>query len=1309
MMPRIIKIGLLFFLTLLVLALVAVLVPRKEEIWIPAPPPGGLSSIELPPHQEAALEEILERKRPGVDQFAVEKIHEKIKEQLLLLTPFIRKPPVDAADLTRRFPRIGKVLSREVQMAPLVPQNEKSIHKGAGIEAFSGEMSPAEPEWFRGALEAGREIARLIQPIPALQSATFEVMRIDGSLEGPFQTEILYQLSGEGKKGARHVWNGTWKVTWQSDRRISQIRPGIATRAVFTGSAFEDVAIRAVGRNSSYREQLLPGIDFFRDRLDRAAGIRVEGFHGIAVGDANGDGLDDFYLPEPPGLPNLLFENRGDGTFEDISGGSGTDLLDGTSQALFLDLDGDGDSDLFLVGPKDVLVLKNDGKGHFQPHPTGLDLDVGTGSLLCAAAADYDRDGAVDVYVGSTVFWRGAAHRIGWGIPVPCHDARNGAANFLLRNLGDGSFRDVTKEAGLSTGNNRFTLSAAWGDFDDDGFPDLCSANTSGYKNLYRNQGGGNFVEVTVSAGAQDPAFGASVAWEDIDGDGLSDLFFGNLCSRTGMRVSSRRDYKEDDPLRPVYQKLARGSTLLGNRGDGTFEDRTLSARVRGGGRAWCSDFIDVDLDGYEDLYLTSGFVTQGDSEDLESFFWRTVVSQSPELPVQRGRYQRGWEAIHRKIEEDGSWNSREPNRLLLSCQDGTFLDVSPASGMDFLEDGRAFAVLDSQGDGRPDIILRSRNGPRLRILENRLPPENHSIWFHLTGSGGNRQAIGARVDVETSRGRRSKTVEAGSGFLSQHSRWIYFGLGRESEVHRIRIRWPQGEVQELSGLAAGFRYWITEGEEPRREAFSKVSPPGRPPAPPPISGKTANESPLARTWLLESLTAPAIQLPDLSGRKRSLSEYEEFPLILLFLSAGCGASIRQASELAAGLQKLESSGGRVLSLAVAEAGHEKEIFERYGTAPFPVLPADREILAVWNVIHRSLFNRPRDLAVPSAFLLGRGGRIEKIYRGFTTVEEMTSDIRRLPLQATARLQQALPFPGKLLNQKFHRDLLLLGASLSEAGAPAPAIQILSELSERRPDSAEVSYFLGSALARMGKAESAEEAYHKALAIRPGLACALDGLGMIYFNAKKFQTARDYFLQSFRKGWSESVLGLANSCLPENQTRTAVEILRDALRSDPESPDCWRLLGYSHYRSGEIPEGIKAYQMALDLSPTDPEAAYGLANLLLERGTSSDLERARRVLIEGLDHHPGNIGLLNTLGSLCSFFLDFAGAEEAYEAAIEADPKNEAAYLNLARLHLKARQFEHAAKVLQDLLSIHPGHTAAKGMLSEIKKKFPSP
>ncbi len=295
------------------------------------------------------------------------------------------------------------------------------------------------------------------------------------------------------------------------------------------------------------------------------------------------------------------------------------------------------------------------------------------------------------------------------------------------------------------------------------------------------------------------------------------------MWTAAGERISTQAIFKSDSSkaIQALYQKHAMGNSLLHNRG-AAFDDTTNAAGVGMGRWAWSSDAFDFDHDGFHDLYIANGMFSGPSGkdlagQDLNSFFWRQVVALSPHEARVSHEYEQGWNAINELIRSDGTWSGYERNVFYANNGDGTFSDVSAVVGLDLVEDGRAFALADFDHDGRLEVFLKNRNAPQLRILKNvtqNLPP---SIAFRLQGTKSNRDAIGASVTIETGAARQTRMLQAGSGFLSQHSKDVFFGLGEIKSPVRASIRWPSGRVQELRNLPVNHRIWVEEGAEPSR------------------------------------------------------------------------------------------------------------------------------------------------------------------------------------------------------------------------------------------------------------------------------------------------------------------------------------------------------------------------------------------------------------------------------------------------------------------------------------------------------------
>jgi hypothetical protein len=451
--------------------------------------------------------------------------------------------------------------------------------------------------------------------------AKFKTIRVD--VKPTTATTVSYfELSGHGGTDAVEM-HATWTCQW-TKRGETWILESIqmadyeeARSKNVSGPMFADCTESALSKNVSYKEKLLWGIDHWLERIDKVYGGLPGGWCGISVGDVNGDDLDDFYLSHPGGLGNQLFVQQADGTFLDTSRTARVDWWDDSHMSLLIDLDNDWDQDLVLATGLGLIFMENDGTGLFTERGNKLAAEARS---VAMAAADYDDDGDLDIYV-CCYSLRGNAAARGHGIlgrPIPYHDANNGGRNILFRNDGEWKFVNVTKRVGLEQNNRRFSLGASWEDFDNDGDVDLYVANDYGRDNLYRNDGG-QFTDIAAQAGAEDIGAGMSVSWADYNHDGWMDLYVSNMFSSAGNRVTTQRAFKDDvdENTRSEFQHHARGNTLYTNQGNGTFADDSVPANVTLGRWAWASTFIDINNDTREDLVVANGYLTRADPGDL--------------------------------------------------------------------------------------------------------------------------------------------------------------------------------------------------------------------------------------------------------------------------------------------------------------------------------------------------------------------------------------------------------------------------------------------------------------------------------------------------------------------------------------------------------------------------------------------------------------------------------------------------------------------------------------------------------------------
>jgi Flp pilus assembly protein TadD/peroxiredoxin len=1221
------------------------------------------ADVRLIPHYPARspLEGVLRLVAPGSDEYVTEKYAFEIESLLHAWSEALRASPGDLSAL-------AKVLAPSMEGNALIPDQQTELHSGNGIDVARHRFPAAA---IHGRERFLQEMQRWLGQLARVEVAEFEITGIEETPSTPLtvRLDIRYDIVADRMDQGREERVGIWRTEWSRDEaaawKATRWEAGEEMLSRTRGPVFADVTAVALDGTESYKKQMLRGADYWRTVLDGACGIDVYGNNGVAAGDFDNDGFDDLYICQPAGLPNRLYRNRGDGTFEDVTEKAGVGVLDNTACALFADFRNKGLQDLLVVCGSGPLLFLNQGNGTFTIKNDAFQFArAPEGTFTQAAVADYDRDGRLDIYFCLYSYYLGLDQ---YHYPVPYFDARNGPANFLLHNEGDGKFIDRTKAAGLNAENDRYSFACAWGESGSDGGPDLYVANDFGRSNLYRNNGDGTFTAVSDAARVNDAGAGMSACWSDCDNDGKQDIYAANMWSAAGQRVSTQKIFHEasSEKIRALYQRHAQGNSLYRNKGNGQFENISQQAGVAMGRWSWSSDFWDFDHDGYPDLYVANGYISAPERTDLASFFWRQVVGKSPDDSTPAVAYERGWQALNELIRADSTWNGYERNVMFANNRDGTFSEVSGVVGLDFREDSRSFALADIDHDGRLEVILKNRNAPQLRILHNSMREIGRSIAFRLRGTKSNRDAIGTAVTVETGTLHQTKYLQAGAGFLAQHTKEVFFGVGKEEGEIRATVHWPSGLSQQLKGLPANHRIEVEEGSD----AF--VAKPFASPLPAYAEGRPgpASEALPTRvgTWLMDPLKAPEFSLPDVTGGQWQLRQFRGGLVLLHFWTTTAPVSSEQLRLFHRHRSAFVVNQLKVVAMNVDEASDRSKAqsFATREGFSFPVVFATEDVAGIYNIIYRYLFDRRRDLGIPTSFLLDREGMIVKVYQGPVEIEQLVEDVKSVPTTAAERLRMALPFPGKLYQSAFQRNDFTYGVAMFQHGYLDEAAASFEQVVANKPDDAEGYYNLGTLSLQRHDFTQARRYLEQTLKLRPNYPEAWNNLGMMAAQEGHAEEAIQNFRQSLllRPGYATALLNLGNVYRRQGDLEKAQEYLKQAFEIQPGDPETNYSLGMFYAQQNQLQRAADYLQKAAELRPDYPEA-------------------------------------LNNLGVLFVRQQEYAKAEEQFKNCIKVNPSFDQSYLNLARLYVLEKYQEQAREILQELLRIQPDNPNAKQAMS---------
>jgi len=1230
----------------------------SAEVAAATPP---YADNRIVPHYPARspLEELLRKARQNEDDFPTERFSREIATQLSQWGIELRKSP-------KNLRMLAGLLSPQFAAASPKPEELRELRGAAALKLQRASFS-SQPSLGRDAFLD--QLQSTFERTSEILTAEFQLADLEMVSTSPplLRTQVRFVFVGTGPRAHRLERIGVWEIEWEQRSEGGwAAKKWLPLSEILSFSAqpiFVDITSTALKGASSYRTQMLRGTDYWRTVLDGATGIDIYGNNGIAAADFDNDGFDDLYICQPSGLPNRLYHNRGDGTFEDLTEAAGVGVLDNTPCALFADIRNNGYQDLVVVTANGPLLFLNQGNGKFSLKTDAFRFAQSPqGTFTGAAFGDYDRDGRLDIYFCLYSYYKGLEQ---YHFPLPYFDARNGPPNFLFHNDGDAMFRDVTAVTGLNQNNDRFSFDCTWCDYDNDGWPDLYVVNDFGRKNLYHNQRDGTFTDVAQEAGVVDVGPGMSSCWFDYDNDLNFDLYVSDMWETSGMRLTSQTSFLDRMPpeVRTLFRHHAKGNSLFRNLGNGRFEDRSAAAGIEQAGWSWSCHAWDFAHDGRSHLYIANGMISGPTRDDLESFFWQHVVAQSPPDAHPTVPYELGWNAINELIRSDGTWAGYLRNVFFFNNGDGTFSDISGAVGLDFQDDSRAFALADFDHDGRLEIAVKNRTGPQLRILRCEAPDLGNVIAFRLHGTKSNRDAVGAVVILSTTQGRQIKMLQAGTGFPSQHSKEIFFGVGKAVSAS-AEIRWPNGDVQHVEGLPANHRVEIEEGSDKLQAVPFRPHQPLAVIPPPPV----AQPPPATcETWLIDPILAPDFDLPDLAGPTHRLSDLKNKVVVLNFWAIWSPPSL----DTLRALDRSAALGRALEVLAVnldkSEDAAEVRAFARANSLQVPVLQASDDVSGVYNLIYHFMFDRRRNLGLPTTFLIDSKGFIVKVYQGAADAARLTADCDRIPQTAEERIKLALPFPGTLHLAEFRRNEFTYGAAFSQAGYYDQAIQEFNLALETDPDYAEAHYNLGTLYLKQGKADEARRHLERALELRHEYPDALNNLGLLAVQAGDSAQAIRFFQQAIdqRADYALAYYNLGNVYRREQRFTEAKQALDRAVALAPDDPEVNYGAGMLYAQLNETDRALKYWQHALEIRPDYPEALNNLGVLFVHEGKTAD-------------------------------------AQDLFARALHAAADFDQPYLNLARLYVGQGEKDRAREILQQLLARHPDHAMAKSMLEKL-------
>ena len=625
------------------------------------------------------------------------------------------------------------------------------------------------------------------------------------------------------------------------------------------------------------------------------------------------------------------------------------------------------------------------------------------------------------------------------------------------------------------------------------------------------------------------------------------------------------------------------------------------------------------------------------------------------------GDYLKNWDALSSMIVRGRSFSGFERHCCFLNVGStpdgkfGRFADVSAATGLDLIDDGRAVATADWDGDGDLDFWVTNREAPRLRFLKNNLgeSQRTQSIRFTLEGTNCNRDAIGAVLELAFGGKKHTRVLRAGDGFLSQSSKSLHFGLGPisdDSVEGTLTIRWPFGPAEVFGEITPGATYHIVQGSG----SAARKTPPRSDAKLPHSKIELPAPTEKARVLLTHRIKAPSIDYFDfVGGRQRFESDASvSKPILINLWASWCAPCRTELAEFAAYHDRLKAKHLRILALTteiVTQDGSRPDMkpaieFARTSNFPFELGATDANGLRLLTVLHNQVFTRERPLPLPSSFLIDKFGNLAAIYKGPVDAEQLLSDVALLEAAPKLVIDASFPFAsrdgvelfpigelefarayqaGGYVEDARRHARAAIGAAGDDAANLASAWHYLATLEQSQrnwnaavdayrkttefapaPAQALLKIPLGGVLWQAGDRDAANKAFAEAAAARPDDPRTLDALGKVHLQIDRANEAISYF---------ERLVAL-----------------------DADNPQFLLVLGLAHEKAGAPEKAVAIYRQILAANPGALDAKNKLAWLLAtsQNGSLRDGKTAKTLATEV--NETSNYRSLEALGTLAA-------------------------------------------------------------------------